>query len=265
MVELLLRVYMYTVVGRSVVASAMSSSRVGLDVSVPDVSSGAFEVRVDGEVWLAGGHGDGIEISADGMKEGDCNAVVPLTQWNKSTGADSFGNFTAVEMEWGDASAASPTLTTTIRLYQARELIVFTQAWPRGWRRAPAPPPPPAPNSVPVDLPVPSPFKYRLRACARARVTYTVPGAGSCHRCVSGLQHQPACRAAAFLAGVGRLPDRVSWQRQLGQLGGDCAALRWRYRWCSTSSSQFCSPDCRRQPTGALFRRRSRLQGQRFA
>ena len=190
MVELLLHVYMYSVAGWSVVASAASGGSAGLDVST-DGSSGAFEVRVDGEVWLSGG-GDGIEISTDGMKDGHWNAAVPLAQWNKSTGADSLGNFTAVGMQWGDASSAAPTLTTSIRLYQARELIVFTQAWPRGWQRrdaAPPPPPPPQPHTVP-EMPavaiaafpafnISQPVKPQLSWLGWAGCQIAFPGSGS--------------------------------------------------------------------------------------
>lgn len=140
----------------SCVAVLSVAASAGLNVST-DPSSGEFEIRVDGEVWLSGGGGDGIEISADGMAGGEGSAVLPLARLYRSSGADNVGNFTAVTMDWGDDSP--PTLTTTIRLYQAIELVVFTQSWPRGWDRATAPlplPPPPPPHALPSPKPVPA-------------------------------------------------------------------------------------------------------------
>ena len=114
----------------------------GLAVQL-DATSGAYVVSIDGRAWLSGG-ATAITVGGAVLRQ-----VAPPSK--PTQGVDTWGAFEQVEMYWGGAAAGASRaagagrgaeLVTSVRCYTrpGREMAVFAQRWPGGWRGAPAKP-----------------------------------------------------------------------------------------------------------------------------
>ena len=100
----------------------------GIVVQLDD--SGAYSVQLDSESWLKGGAAS-IPLRGAAALQQVSRPSVP------APGKDIWGDYEAVEMEWG--AAGHVVLETSVRAYTGREMVVFSQRWPQGWESAVGP------------------------------------------------------------------------------------------------------------------------------
>ena len=112
-------------------AAAVTLRSGGMAVSLQP--SGAFSLSLDSQPWLAGGD---TAIAVRATTEGDGPTLLrPLAPPSAvRRGTDTWGDYESVEMRWGGRSGGAAQLLTSVRAYTdaAREMMVFSQAWPEG-------------------------------------------------------------------------------------------------------------------------------------
>jgi hypothetical protein len=107
----------------------------GLRLTV-DATSATFALTVDGALWLTGGL---PAIPVAGLNA----SLVQVAPAAAAAGADVWGSFERLTLSWGAAPGGDVLLTTAFRAYNAnasgsRELLIFSQEWPRGFTGAAA-------------------------------------------------------------------------------------------------------------------------------
>jgi hypothetical protein len=101
----------------------------GISVLLDD--SGTYSVQLDSEHWLEGGAASIPLRGATALQQvSRPSAPAP--------GKDLWGEYEVVEMQWGAPDHV--VVETSVRAYAGREMVVFSQKWPRGWDSAAAGP-----------------------------------------------------------------------------------------------------------------------------
>ena len=135
-----MQLFALTVIARGAAAAPIAMASGGFSLHL-DTASGEFDLFVDGAKWLAR---DDAAASSSGMIPlvGGRMLGPPTLHHKRSNGTDKWGAFSSIELAWADSAAPphSPTLLiTSIRAYEQRELLAFTQTWPRGLTQTGAP------------------------------------------------------------------------------------------------------------------------------